>query len=210
MRLLSSLLILTAAAGTAEIIDRVAVSVDNTTIAMSEVVRQIRITALLNNEEPDLSPDSKRETAERLVQQYLIRREINISRYVPNNMQQADILFKNFRARYKTDEEYKAALTKYRVSEADARTAFNWQAAFLEFIEVRFRPGITIPEEELKAAYDAQIKGAAPPEAGMSFEEARGLVEKNITQQRVDNALDRWLGQVSTQTRIVYRKEAFQ
>src|SRR4051795_2405586 len=59
-----------------EIIDRIAVSVDRTVITESEVIRQIRITALLNGEQPDLSAANRRETAERLVEQALMRREI--------------------------------------------------------------------------------------------------------------------------------------
>lgn len=209
MRLALSLAVLFAGIGGAEIIDRVAVSIDNAVIPVSEVLRQIRITALLNKEEPNLSRESRREAAERLVNQFLIRREINISRYAANNGEQTDILFRNFRARYKSDAEFNAALSKYGLTQTDLRNAFTWQATFLDFIEVRFRPGITIPEEEIRSAYDEQLRDKSSPEATMSFEEARPKLEQVIIQQRVDNALDRWLGQAMTQSRIVYREEAF-
>lgn len=205
-----SLLLSTAAICSAEVIDRIAVSLDNTVIPLSEVLQQIRITALLNGEEPSFTADSKREAAERLVNQSLIRREIAISRYVPNNTAQAEILYKAFRGRYKSDADYNAALAKYTLTDADVRAAFAWQATFLDFVEVRFRPGITIPEEEIRTAYDEQIKGKSSPEASLSFEEARPKLEEQIMQQRVDNALDRWLGQAMTQSRIVYRREALQ
>ncbi len=204
------LLTVAAAVCPAEVIDRVAVSIDNAVIPMSEVYKNIRVTALLNNEQPDFSADSRREAAERLVNQFLIRREINISQYIPESTAEADILYKNFRGRYKSDAEYKAALAKYNLTDVDIRNTFTWQATFLEFVEVRFRPGITIPEEEIRAAYDEQIKGKSTPEATLSFEEARPKLEQSIVQQRVDNALDRWLGQMMTQSRIVYRREAFQ
>jgi hypothetical protein len=207
--IVSALLVATAICR-ADIIDRIAVSVDNTVITLSEVLRQIRITAMLNGEEPVFTAESKREAAERLVNQSLIRREINISRYVPDNTEQAEILYKNFRGRYKSEAEYNAALAKYHLIDADIRGAFAWQATFLDFVEVRFRPGITIPDEEIRTLYDERIRGKTSPEATLSFEEARPKLEEELMQQRVDNALDRWLGQTMTQTRIVYRREALQ
>ena len=76
-----ALTLLLACIAGAEIIDRVAVTVDKRVITESEIVRQIRITAFLNNEQPDFSASSKRVTADRLVEQVLIRRELESTRY---------------------------------------------------------------------------------------------------------------------------------
>jgi hypothetical protein len=43
-----------------------------------------------------------------------------------------------------------------------------------------------------------------------TFEESRDQVEKLLTDQRVGQALDRWLGAQRTQTRIIYRNQVFQ
>src|SRR6476660_4088835 len=51
----------------AEIIDRIAVVVGNRVITESEILREIRLTALLNDEPLDFSAVSKRKTADRLV-----------------------------------------------------------------------------------------------------------------------------------------------
>jgi len=77
-------------------------------------------------------------------------------------------------------------------------------------VEVRFRPGVSVPDEEIRAYYDEQIRARSTPEATPAFEEARLKIEEILTQQRVDNALDRWLGQTRTQSRIRYRQEALQ
>ncbi|MBC7928664.1 MAG: hypothetical protein H7039_23725 [Bryobacteraceae bacterium] len=194
----------------AEVIDRVAVSMENRIITSSEVVRQVRITALLNGTEPDLGASSRREAAERLVDQTLIRREISTSNYVPDAAVHSKQMYAEFRKRFSSEEQYRGSLAKYRLTDADVREAFDWQATFLDFIEVRFRPGVTIPQDELQAFYNEQFSAASSPEAKMSFDEARPRIEVLLMQQRVDNALDRWLGQVRTQTRIRYRDEAFQ
>lgn len=192
-----------------ETIDRIAVSVDNTVITESEVIRQIRITALLNGEQPDLSPGNRRETAERLVEQALMKREIAVSRYSPNATAQSEQLYQSFRQRFSTEAAWNDALKKHLLTDADVRAAFLWQATFLQFVDLRFRPAIQIPEQEMQAWYDEHLKGKSTPEAGESYEEARPKIEEILMQQRVDNAIDRWLGQARTQARIRYRQEAF-
>lgn len=194
----------------AEVIDRVAVSLGNSVIAESEVLRQIRIAALLNGVEPDFSAASKRETAERLVEQELIRREIALSQYIPNSVQKSDALYKIFRKRFPSEQDYQQALKKHQLTDAEIRAAFEWQATFLDFVDIRFRPGIQVPEEEMRRYYEEEIKPKNTPDATVSYEEARPKIEEILTQKLVDNALDRWLGQSRTQTRIRYRREALQ
>src|ERR1700689_5153064 len=72
-----------AATARADLIDRIAVSVGSRVITETDLDRELRITALLNNEKPDLSPASKRRTAERMVDQTLVRNEMQESRYPP-------------------------------------------------------------------------------------------------------------------------------
>ncbi len=190
----------------AEIIDRIAVTVEKQVITESEIWRQIRITSFLNGEEPDFSSAAKRTMADRLVEQVLIRRELETSsRLPPANA--TPPTYQHMRARFKTEEEYKQALAKYGISDEDVREALTWQTTLLEFVDQRFRPGVQIPQSEIREYYDQQVAqnpGKLPP-----FEEAREDIEQILTDQRVDNALDRWLGQARTQARMRYRDEVF-
>ncbi len=194
----------------AEVVDRVAVAIDKTVIPASEIIRQIRITALLNNETPDFTPSARRDAADRLVDQALIRREMQTSGYVSDPSDQGVVIYKAFRSRYPDDTAYNAALAKYDLTDQDVKDAFQWQATFLAFVEVRFRTGITVPEDELRDYYNDQKRKNDPAIGNLSFEDARPQIEQMLTQRRIDNALDRWLGQARTQTRIDYRKEAFE
>ena len=206
-RLKPAVLVLMTIALGAEVIDRVAVSVENDVISESEVLRQIRITALLNGEPVTITPEKKRETAERLVEQMLIRREIATTRYLLEDPQAYVPLYDNVRTRYGGDAGYKAALEKYNVTDKDVRDALHWQATLLDFIRVRFRPGVQAAEDEIREYYDTEVatKPGAPP-----FEQAREEIETLLTEQRVNAAIDRWLGQARTQTQIRYRPEVFQ
>jgi hypothetical protein len=209
-KVLSLLLLVAAVSSHAEIIDRIAVTVANRVVTESEIYRQIRITAFLNGEKPDFSEENKRRTADRLVEQELIRREIETTRYISAEAD-SEPLYQKFRKQYKDDVAYHRALAEYSVTDEDVKEAFEWQATFLEFVAARFRPGVQLTDAELKEYYDAELapKLAAAGEKS-SFEEAKKDVESILTQRRVDNALDRWLGQARTQTRIRYHREVLQ
>ena len=190
-----------------EIIDRIAVTVDRRVITESEILRQIRITAFLNGETPDFSAVNRRATADRLVEQVLIRRELETSLYVPPapaGDEQHNEVIQRFGGR----SEYQKALERYEITDTDIRQALRWQATLLEFIELRFRPGIQIAQSEIREYYDQQA--ASNPGRLPAFEQAAADVERILMSQRVDNALDRWLGQARTQSRIRYTQEVFQ
>lgn len=197
-----------ALSGVAEVIDRIAVTVERQVITESEIVRQIKITAFLNGEKPNFSGDNKRATAERLVEQMLIRREISSTGYNMAVPEATINLYAQLRTRYNNDE-FSQALTEYGITDEEVRKAIEWQATLLEFVEVRFRPGIQIPESELKEYYESEFSPKVDPAKRPAFEDARAQIESILTAQRVDNALDRWLGQARTQTRIRFREEVF-
>lgn len=199
------LLLLLAVLCRADLIDRVAVAVGNSIITESEILRQIRITALLNDEKPDFSSENKRRTAERLVEQALIRREIASSQYLPNSVGGIEEAYDAFRKRWPVDAEYKQALETRRLSDAEVRDAFRWQLTFMDFIANRFRPGIQVSEDEMREFYNFQVA----PKGDISFDEARSEIEEALTEERVNAALDRWLGQARTQTRIIYKEDVF-
>ena len=66
----------------AEVIDRIAVSVGKSVITEADLTSEIRITAFLNSGKPDFSAENKRRTAERMVDQRLVRVELEAIRYV--------------------------------------------------------------------------------------------------------------------------------
>ena len=126
----------------AEIIDRIAVSVGNRVITESDLNREIRVAAFLDGVKPDFSPAGKRATAERMVEQVLIRRELEISRYpVPSAAEVAPVLEAFKKERFPNDGEYQRALADYGIADQDVKDLLLWQRTLLLFIEVRFQSG---------------------------------------------------------------------
>lgn len=197
----------------AEIIDRIAVTVDDSVVTESEVLRHIRLTAFQNGEKPEITRDTKRDAADKLVEQILIRREIDSAKYpVPEAVDIAPII-DELKKRYGGDAGFQKALQEYGLTEQEVRDQVKWQLTLLPFIDVRFKPGVQVPERDLREYYDKTLllewqktgaKGTPP-----SFEESRGAIQDVLMSQRADQALDFWLGEARRQSKIIYHPEAF-
>jgi hypothetical protein len=209
MRLLTPLLILAFTAH-AEVIDRIAVTIGQTVITETEVLHEIRLTALLNGEEPDVSGSNKLDTADRLIEQQLIRREMELSRISVDPEKGAAERYQELRQRFPSEQAYYDKLREYNLTDQDVRDALKWQSSLLQFIELRFAPAIQVGEDEIRDYYEREVKPlAAARNQPVSYEQARSDIEAILTSQRVDNALDRWIGQVRTQMNIQYKQEVF-
>src|SRR5262249_48275559 len=65
----------------ADLIDRIAVSVGNRVITRSDIERQIRVIAFQNGVQPDFSSANRHAVANKMIEQKLIQRELESSRY---------------------------------------------------------------------------------------------------------------------------------
>jgi hypothetical protein len=198
----------------AEIIDRIAVSVGNSVITTSDVDREIRVTAFQSGAQPDLSPANRRATAQRMVEQKLIRREMELSHYPLPSTAEVDFLIDQLRMmRYPTDDGYHQALAEYGITEQDLRDELLWQLTLLRFIEVRFRPGVRVSDQEIQDYFDKQVRPAAlaaHPGQPVSLEDYRNQIENRLAEQQTDKEVDAWLQDARKRTEIVFHDEAFE
>lgn len=208
------ILALGASLASAAIIDRIAVSVRNRVITASDMDREIRVTAFLNGQPPDLSPAGKRAAAERMVEQRLVRREIETSRYPAPQPAEIEPALAAFRQRYYPAEaDYLSALARYGITGQDVRDALLWQRTLLQFIDVRFRPAVQITAEEIQNYFDTVLAPrlrAAEPGKAISLDDYRDRIEDTLAAEREDREMDNWLREAKRQTPIVYHDEAFQ
>lgn len=206
-----AILLVFASSITAEIVDRIAVSVGNQVITESQILEEIRVAAFLSHEVPEVNAEQKRKAAERLIEQTLIRRDMEFSHYPAALASEAEKAEQQIRSAYPSPVEFKQEIEKYKIAEEDLRHHLQWQLTLLRFIEYRFKPSIQVPEVDIKRYYERKLgewrqQGVEEPP---SLDESRADIEKILTQERVDQAVDRWLGDARTQVEILYRKEAF-
>jgi peptidyl-prolyl cis-trans isomerase SurA len=149
-----------------------------------------------------------------LLEQTLIRREMEISRYPLPIDEEIPALLEVFRKdNFRNAADYSKKLTEYGVTEKQLGRALLNQAAILRFVELRFRPGVAVGEGEVEIYYREQFvpgwekdnPGKPPPD----IEDAAERIEQVLAAERVDRALDEWLREARNQARVRYFEEAF-
>ena len=194
----------------ADVIDRMAISVGNQVITESQIDEEVRVTAFLNHDKLDLSLAEKKKAADRLLEQALIKREMDLSRYPLPALSDADAALKDVNARYPSQSELEQALHDYGITGDQLKEHLWWQLTVLRFVDYRFRPGIQISDSEVQAYYQQQVQkweqqGVKP---APSLTEERAKIEEILTEQQIDQNLDRWLADTRNQVPIRYLDEA--
>jgi hypothetical protein len=213
LRLLSVALLLTAAH--AAVLDRIAATVGKHVITESDILLEMRIAAFLDQKPIDAqmeqSGDQKRKAVDRLIDQYLLLLEASTSRQVLPTVADAHQLLEQVKAQYSTETEYRAALARYGITENQLSEHLLSGIRALRFTDLRFRPEVQLSDDDLKDYYNqmaAQWTRANSTQVP-TFEASRDQIEKLLTDQRVTQALDRWLGTTRSETEILYKEDVF-
>jgi len=190
----------------ADVIDRIAIAVANQVITESQVDEDLRVTAFLNRDKLDLSLASKKIAAGRLIDQALIKREMELSRYPLPALNDADRELKDVESRYEGPAALKKALREYGITEPELKEHLLWQLTVLRFIDYRFRPGIQIPDTDIESYYQQQLlkwrqQGVQPLP---SLDDERSQIEEILTEQQIDENLDHWLADARKQAAVRY------
>ena len=200
-----AMLLLASMLAKAEIIDRIAITVDRLVITDSELRRQLLLTAFLRNEAADMSAKARREMGERLIEQALIRNEMKLTRYPFPDPPEADPAIDEIRKQYGGPEKIQAALRAHKLDEKDLRSYLLWRIALLRFTNSRFRIGLQVPPAEIEAYYRKNIEGKTE----LTLEQAREQIEEALVGEQVNKALYDWLAETRTRTRVETREESF-
>jgi hypothetical protein len=210
MRTLAALMLLVLAAA-AGVVDRVAVVVGTNVITLSEVLNEVRVTEFLAGEPLNLGPEQRQAAAQRLVDQQLIRNEMELSRFPLPSSKEADDMNRQWRNQHFPNEaDFSAALEKHGITEEQLKQHLLWQLGVLRFTDARFR--------QTAAAVPAQTADRLPPEADRSApRDGKGAadMDRNAAGSSgspagVDEQMDAWLKEVRGQTRVVFKKEALE
>jgi hypothetical protein len=208
---LSFAIILAALAAAGENLDRIAVTVGSHVIPESEVILALRVAAFIDGTTPDLSGAQKRKAADRLVDQYLVLTDAAATHAPLPSPADVEPVHAPIKARYASEGEYRAALERAGITEPQLKAHLLAGLQMLRYTDLRFRGEVQISDEDLRDFYntlaaESRQKSSAPPP---DFEASREQVEKLVTDQRVMQALDRWLGTTRNENQILYRDAAF-
>jgi hypothetical protein len=172
----------------AVIVDRVAITVGNKVITESEIDLRIRLTAFENDGKADFSLASRRQAAQRLIEQKLVEREMDVGRYpraTPEAAKQVPAA---------------AALKAYGLTAEDVARDLIWQKELLTFVSLRFRPAVQVTDQDVEKYFrEMSLKG--------ELNDVRAEIEEKLTGERADKELDLWLQDQRKRTRIEYAEK---
>ncbi len=208
------LLITTLAVGLrAEIVDRIAITVGQQVITELQVDEELRVTAFLNHQPVTRNEEARRSAADRLVEQALVKHDMEVSRYPLPDSEDVDNYLRQVRADFDSHARFDRILASYHLTENTLRDHLALQLTSLRFIEFRFRPDVGVSDSDIQNYYQREMAdwkeshpGAAPP----SLASSRESVRKALINARTDDVLNRWLEEARKQSNIVYLDKSLQ
>ncbi|HUQ95713.1 MAG TPA: hypothetical protein VM120_28805 [Bryobacteraceae bacterium] len=199
-----------AAAASAEIIDRIALTANDRVITESMLLQQIKLAAFYDNHEPVITAEAKRQAAETLIAQNLLLQEMDNTRYPEPAM--TDVLAhwkETLLGRFASEEAYRKDLVRRGLDHDEVLRFLQLMLRSMEFIELRFRRGQQVTAEEVAASYEKDFKaqwsrgnpGKPVPALDDVFEE----IEENLLTLKTDQASEAWLKEARSKAKIRFR-----
>jgi len=212
MRRTILILALAGLAGRAEVIDRVVGSAGTDVVTLSEVRRYLEYQSVFQNKELDLSRKAYREAVDQLINQTLIRREIELSRYTPPAMAEAEKRLLEWLSDENRGARIQKQLLTYGITTDELRKRLLWYITVLRFTDYRFSPGVQVRDEEIesyyKSTYLPQFRKRSPGQKEPTLEESRAAIQRALTAVKTTQATEEWLNAARDQARIKIFEEA--
>jgi hypothetical protein len=193
----------------AVIVDRVAATVGIKVITDSEIDLRIRLTAFQNDEKPDLSLIARRQAVERLIDQKLVEREMDVGHYPRLAAARGEALLNDYIAsNYKGDREaFGRALAGYQLTAEDVEDDLVRQTDLLTFLSLRFRPAVQVTEDDIRKYFNEKVLPRLAKAQQDSLNEMHAQIEQQLTTERADHELDLWLQDQRKRTKIEYEEK---
>lgn len=195
----------------AVIIDRIAIVVGGDKIIKdSDIDRDIRLVSFINKEKLDFGGEARRTAANRLVDQTLIRREIEVGMYsVPSESDVAKTLAGVEKSRCSTTAECKKELAGYGLTQQEFKEYLSWQMTVLRFIDTRFRPAVLVSDDEIEEYYHKHLQELRKQYPGKpdTLQALHDEIQQTLTAEQVNQHFDAWLKARRQAIKIEYREE---
>lgn len=161
-----------------KVIDRLAITVGRQSITELQLDEELRVTAFLNNQPVSRTDEARRAAADRLVEQLLLEREMELSRYQQPDPKELNTYLQQLQMNAGGPDRFHQLLRGYNLSESALKEHLKLQLAILRFVEYRFRSDTTTP--------------------------STGSIQQRMLDEQTDEALAAWLEESRKQVDIVY------
>ncbi len=152
------------------------------------------------------APHSPDEELSRLVDLELMRQELENFPMAPEDQGKIEERIEELGRTYAPEGGLAAFLRGHGIQESEFRDYVRLQDSILRFIDFRFRPFVSVADQEIERYYKEKL---VPPleAAGASvppLAEVSGKIEEILREEQVSAALSRWLQDIRRHSRIEY------
>jgi hypothetical protein len=192
------------------VIDRIAVIAGKHAIKTSDIDRDVRLTEFLNREPLNLNLAARRKSAQRLIDQSVIRDEIATDGYNrATDSEAANMLNEILRDRFgASGVRLRQSLATYGLTEDQLRDQLLWQLTVLRFIDERFRPGVLVSDDEIQSYYNqhlAELRRQYPKNNSLGALKDR--ISETLRGEKINQQFEGWLDEARKAQRIEFREE---
>jgi len=205
--LIPGLLLLCAASlRAAEVLDRIAATVNGHAILESDVDDEIRYESLMNAGERKQPPADRKAILDRLVDRELLNQQASSVDYTTTTQDEVDKQLDQVKSDYVNSLKmsWSDALAKYRFTEGEVRDRIAKELNQLKLIDARLRPSVQIDQAAVEVYYNGEFlpelrrSNAAP----VSLQEAAPKIRELLVQQSINAGLSVWLETLHSQAQI--------
>jgi len=203
-----AMLLLLAASTGAQVVDRMVAVVNKRVILQSELDQAARVEFLLQGKPiASLSAADRVAVLDRLIERSLLDQQIMNPGMLDPTPQELAARVKEVRAGIPsaaTDEQWKALLASYGLTQQDLEEQLTDQVRILRFIDLRFRGLVRVEKDAIEAYYQQtflpEVRRRNAPEP--KLEEVSDKIEQVLIEQRIDELLNNWLKTLRAQAHI--------
>jgi hypothetical protein len=184
---------------TAEVIDRIVATVNRHAILASEWDEAVRFECLLNGQPlKDVTPEERKQTLERLIDQELIAERMRTGSFLPAAPEEIASRVRELRQTvpaWKTDDGWRSALARYGLTEEDVEERVAVQVNLLRYVDARFRDQIHIDRRRVENYYREellpQLRKAGAPEPPLP--QVAPMIEQLLVERRLNELQSQWV-----------------
>lgn len=173
-----------------DVVDRIVARVENDIILLSDVRELKEYQELL-----DGKSESEDALLDRLIDQWIVRSEAQLSRFPEPKDEEIDREVSRVVKSFSSPAEYEVRKKQSGLSDAEVRKIVATQLYLSNYLDSRFRPSVQIDEKAVEDFYQnaviprAKARGQEPPTLGAS----RDIIQDALVQSDITEQADRWL-----------------
>ncbi len=173
-----------------EVVDRIVARVENDIILLSDVQELQRYQELV-----DGKSESGSAILDRLIDQWIVRSEANLSQFPQPNESEIDRGVSRVEKSFASPAEYEDRKKQSGLTDAEVRKIVASQLYLSNYLDSRFRPSAQVDEKAIEDFYQNKViptakeRGQTPP----TLDASREVIQEALIQSNITDQADRWL-----------------